>query len=101
MPEPTRLTGPLRRLVGALHGAGAEWRHGYVLSQETGLKSGTLYPLLIRLHALGLIDKKWGAPEAEGRPPRHLYRLNAGGKAFARKLSATPLPGVLAWDVKS
>jgi len=27
----------------------SEWRHGYGISQITGLKSGTLYPLLMRL----------------------------------------------------
>ena len=25
------------------------WRHGYDIARETGLKSGTLYPILIRL----------------------------------------------------
>ena len=30
----------------------ARWRHGYELSQKTGLKTGTLYPLLIRLSDL-------------------------------------------------
>jgi hypothetical protein len=31
----------------------SQWRHGYALARQTGLKSGTLYPILIRLAADG------------------------------------------------
>ena len=27
----------------------SQWQHGYALAKQTGLKSGTLYPILIRL----------------------------------------------------
>jgi PadR family transcriptional regulator len=63
------------------------WRHGYELSKETGLKSGTLYPLLMRLSDHDLLDSKWREPERPGRPPRHVYRLTAGGLALARQLT--------------
>jgi DNA-binding PadR family transcriptional regulator len=63
------------------------WRHGYELSKETGLKSGTLYPLLMRLSDQGLLDSKWREAERPGRPPRHVYRLTAGGLALTRKLT--------------
>src|SRR5580704_8701974 len=66
------------------------WRHGYELSKETGLKSGTLYPLLIRLSDQGLLDAKWQEPTGAGRPPRHVYRLNSRGVAFARELTEAP-----------
>lgn len=35
----------------------AEWRHGYGISQIAGLKSGTLYPLLIRLEEQGFWNR--------------------------------------------
>ncbi len=35
------------------------WRHGYDLSRETGVASGTLYPLLVRLNEAGLLDAEW------------------------------------------
>ena len=61
------------------------WQHGYVLSKETGLKSGTLYPILIRLSEQGLLNARWKDAERPGRPPRHVYRLTAAGLALARE----------------
>jgi len=61
------------------------WKHGYELSKETGLKSGTLYPILIRLSEQGLLNSRWKDAERPGRPPRHVYRLTATGLALARE----------------
>jgi len=61
------------------------WRHGYELAVETGLKSGTLYPALIRLGDRGLLESRWQPAGEPGRPPRHLYRLTANGVAFAKQ----------------
>ena len=66
------------------------WRHGYDLMKETGLSSGTLYPLLMRMADKGLIEAEWREPERPGRPPRHAYRLTAAGIALAR---STACPG--------
>ncbi len=51
------------------------WHYGYEISQRTGLKSGTLYPILIRLTDLGWLETRWAEPERQGRPARHTYRL--------------------------
>ena len=64
------------------------WRHGYDLMKETGLLSGTLYPLLIRMTDQGLVEAEWREPEHPGRPARHAYRLTNAGVAFAQM--ATP-----------
>lgn len=72
-------------LLAVLTGQPRVWRHGYDLSGETGLKSGTLYPILMRLCDRGFLDSKWVAHEIAGRPPRHMYRLTAQGIAFARE----------------
>jgi PadR family transcriptional regulator PadR len=61
------------------------WQHGYELSKATGLKSGTLYPILIRLSDEGVLDSRWKDVERPGRPPRHVYRLTATGLALARE----------------
>ena len=61
------------------------WRHGVSLSQETGLKPGTLYPLLLRLHEAGYLESEWQAPDRPGRPPRHVYRLNGAGRSLAEE----------------
>ena len=72
-------------LLAALMERPRTWQHGYELSKETGLKSGTLYPILIRLSEQGLINSRWKDAERPGRPPRHVYRLTAGGLVRARE----------------
>jgi len=64
------------------------WRYGYELSRETGLKSGTLYPILMRLAKYGLLETKWVTTE-DGVPPRHTYRLTPKGTELARAQQAT------------
>ena len=77
------------------------WRHGYELARETGLRSGTLYPVLIRLADRGLVQACWEEDPPVGRPRRHLYRLTPDGLAAARvALTEVPLardrPGIAA-----
>ena len=59
------------------------WRYGYELSRATGLKSGTLYPILIRLERHKLLEAQWITTE-DGVPPRHVYRLTPNGLELAR-----------------
>ena len=66
----------------------AAWRHGYELSQETGLKAGSMYPILIRLADKGWLETKWETELPAGRPPRHLYRLTKNGLKQAVELAA-------------
>ena len=68
------------------------WRYGYDLCVELGLKSGSLYPILMRLADRGLLESCWESPHP-GRPPRHLYRLTGAGvaEAAARVSDATPM----------
>jgi len=72
------------RLLAALVERPLEWRHGYDLSKAAGLSSGTLYPLLARLHERGLLEAEWRPPEQAGRPARHAYRLTGAGRELAR-----------------
>lgn len=65
------------------------WRHGYDLCQQTGLKAGTLYPILIRLADRGWLETAWETEVPAGRPPRHLYRLTETGLAQAKELAVT------------
>jgi PadR family transcriptional regulator len=71
------------------------WRHGYDLSKETGLKSGTLYPVLMRLSEQGLLESRWQDPERPGLPPRHVYRLTASGLALAREQAGSEAAAVV------
>jgi len=65
-----------------------EWHYGYDLSRSTGLKSGTLYPILVRLADWGWLEARWSETVQGGRPPRHLYRLTAHGMVAATRLTA-------------
>src|SRR3954451_16714834 len=67
----------------------ADWRYGYELGREVGLKAGSLYPILMRLGDRGLLESTWEAEPPAGRPPRHLYRLSAAGVTAAAE---PPLP---------
>ena len=78
-----------RSLFAALLAQPQAWRYGYDLSKETGLKSGTLYPLLIRLSDQGLLEAEWRQPLQPGRPARHAYRLTDRGAALARERTQT------------
>ena len=46
----------------------ARWRYGYDLVTEVRLKSGSLYPMLVRLADRGLLETSWelvlGKPRA-------------------------------------
>jgi DNA-binding PadR family transcriptional regulator len=73
-----------RNVLAILAESGGAWAHGYDLSRRAGVKSGTLYPLLMRLEAQGHLEAKWEPPAEPGRPPRHVYRLTAAGRMLAR-----------------
>jgi DNA-binding PadR family transcriptional regulator len=88
MPRPLNASDQTRDLLAAFLGAPSEWRYGYDLSRETGLKSGTLYPILMRLEAQGWLETSWQETQTPGRPPRHMYRLTRDGAARAQTLVA-------------
>src|SRR5271169_7056293 len=63
----------------------ARWRYGYDLVTEVHLKSGSLYPILVRLADRGLLETSW-EPGVGSRPPRHLYCLTGAGREFVAAL---------------
>ncbi len=73
----------------------SEWTYGYELSRQTGLKSGTLYPILMRLEKCALLEAKWVTTEAGGPAPCHTYRLTSGGREVARAKLAEVRPRTL------
>lgn len=81
-----------RTVLALLLQAPTQWRHGYDLAQETGLKSGTLYPLLMRLADQALLESQWMESAQPGRPPRHAYRLSPTGVALATSIAEAERP---------
>lgn len=91
------LSNHARILLAALLEARQRWSHGYELASLTGIQSGTLYPLLIRLEAQGFLKAEWQQPAASGRPPRHAYRLTAAGERLARAEALNPAAPAAGW----
>ncbi len=65
-------------------------RYGYTLRKSLAEKGmavdeGTLYPLLRRLEAQGLLVSEW---REEEKRPRRFYRLSAEGKRVLGRLTA-------------
>lgn len=64
-------------------------RYGYELRQALAdrgmpIEEGTLYPLLRRLEAQGMLRSEWRI--ADG-PPRRYYSLNADGRKLLKRLA--------------
>jgi DNA-binding PadR family transcriptional regulator len=91
MKRSRRLSRHARKVLATLLEARGGWSHGYELCHLTGVKSGTLYPLLIRLESDGYLESEWQPPAEGGRPPRHAYRLTATGVALARQNPPEPV----------
>lgn len=79
-------------VLAALASDPTAWLHGYLIAKRTGLASGTLYPILIRLADRRLIEARWEDEQPAGRPRRHLYRLTADGLVAARAALAEAAP---------
>ncbi|MEU7874881.1 helix-turn-helix transcriptional regulator [Dactylosporangium sp. NPDC049140] len=75
------------RVLLALAAEPARWRYGYDLATEVRLKSGSLYPILVRLADRDLLETSW-EPGVDSRPPRHLYRLTGAGRDLVAALTA-------------
>ena len=66
-------------------------RFGFDIMQVTGLPSGTIYPALRRLEALGLVTSDWekdAQARREGRPRRRYYELTKPGRNRLREAEA-------------
>jgi DNA-binding PadR family transcriptional regulator len=76
----------LRAFVDAPH----EEQYGFGLMRPTGVKSGSLYPILERFERLRWIEGRHEVIDerTEGRPRRRLYRLTALGEREARNAVA-------------
>lgn len=85
MPSPQMTTQTLKVLSAMLSDLQREW-YGLELSKHSGLKPGTIYPILDRLLKVDWLERRWEDidPTVEGRPRRRLYRLSGVGAPAAR-----------------
>ena len=72
-----------QRVMLALAADPDRWRYGYELGVEVGLKSGSLYPILMRLCDRTLVEARWeddppARPAAAAPVPADADRTRAG-----------------------
>lgn len=86
MGHQVRVTTAVARVLTAFLEDPATDRYGLDLIGVTGLPSGTLYPILVRLERAGWVAAAWEQidPVTAGRPARRYYRLTPDGVARAR-----------------
>jgi PadR family transcriptional regulator, regulatory protein PadR len=100
MAEHIRLThATLKVLCSIMASRGAEMS-GSQVAVETGLASGSLYPILLRLERAGFLKSRWESidPSKEGRPRRRLYKMTATGAACTRAAMSDLMPqGQMSW----
>ena len=80
MAKPLRMTYAAAMVLYALDRGS---RHGFDIIDATGLRSGTVYPLLRRFEDARLVRSKWEpvhVARAENRPPRKYYELTEAAK---------------------
>jgi PadR family transcriptional regulator len=65
-----------------------EWA-GSEITLACELKSGTVYPALIRMHGYGWLNWRWEdiSPAEAKRPRKRFYKLTAAGEQVARGLA--------------
>ena len=87
MSDTPRLTPQTVAVLRALLSTPATPRWGRDIGRETGLKSGSLHPILARLEQAGWVESFWEKPEEhedQGRPRRRYYRFAPGGAQTAQ-----------------
>ena len=85
MTEP-RLTTQTIKVLGILISRHQIQISGADIARSTGLASGTLYPILLRLEQAKWVKSEWekGDPHKLGRPRRRIYSVTALGAKSGR-----------------
>jgi len=73
-----RKTHALVQIAAALDVDSRNW--GYDLWRKSGVRSGTMYPILSRMLELGWLADGWEERQPRGRPPRRYYTVTDEGR---------------------
>ena len=84
-PKLVRVTQPTKLVLSLFRDADQElW--GLYICRETGLKPGTLYPILDRLSRIGILESRWEEDDLRSGPRRKLYHLRGGSREYVNSL---------------
>jgi PadR family transcriptional regulator PadR len=86
-----RLTHASLKVLRALLDSPVVRLSGADIHKESGVFTGTLYPLLLRFEAAGWLKSEWEDvdPKEVGRPRKRFYRLTPTGRARANAALAS------------
>lgn len=81
-----RLTQPSLKLLALFLREGRRPLAGSDIYKMISLKSGTMYPILLRLESAGWLESEWEKldPSEAGRPRKRMYRLTSIGRQKAK-----------------
>ena len=102
--QDVRLTQPTLKVLRFLLEKPREGRSGAEMSKATGVRAGTLYPMLACLEQAGWLASEWelADPNILGRPRRRFYELTAlGQRGITNALAELQTPAVsgqVAWN---
>jgi PadR family transcriptional regulator PadR len=90
MGDPPRMTMNVLKVFRELLEDPTTERYGLEIGLATGLRGGSLYPVLGRLEDARYVTSRWEDtdPAETGRPRRRLYRLSPNGVVYARQALA-------------
>jgi PadR family transcriptional regulator PadR len=85
-----RMSLQMLRVLEAFLGNPSDQLSGADVLKRSGVPSGTLYPILLRLESAGWFVSRWETidPAKAGRPRRRLYRLTPSGLELATNVLA-------------
>ena len=97
MVVPFRMTLQTQLVLRAMLDSPSGEFYGFELSKSTGLKAGTLYPMLTRLEDAEWITGSWEDvdPAEARRPARRYYRLTPRGRVEAETTLAEAVEKLL------
>jgi PadR family transcriptional regulator PadR len=93
---PSRVTVPFLKIFSVFVNNPSEKYSGVDVCKETNLKSGTVYPMLIKLNENGWLTSEWEDidPKKEKRPQRRFYRITRHGLLSGQKILAEHFPSM-------
>ena len=95
-----RITNEVLKVLNAI--SDAPDMSGAQIAKATGLSSGTLYPILLRLESAGWLESEWedASPQSLGRPRRRYYQMTGVGRLHAASAAREMQQSIgrLAWS---
>ncbi len=87
MGSKVRITLQTLQVLRALLDGPTDEHYGLKISKDSGLPTGSIYPILARLEAAGWVTSAWEDIDesAEGRRRRRYYQLTDEGAEMARR----------------